>query len=109
MKLADMSRLKMPTGGPTWNPGVTFSSLAVGRSVCGSPPRALPPLTSGVSTLIRQSRRDVVQHLLGEQLLKVGPSWSFPERKLNIQSSLFQWDYFTFTKRPLCQPDVFYS
>lgn len=69
----------MPPGGPTWIPGVTFSSLAVGGRVCGSLPRALHPLTSGVSTLIRQSRRDVVQHLLREQLL-AGPSWSFPEQ-----------------------------
>lgn len=70
IKLAEMSRLKMPTGGPTWIPGVTISSLAVGRCVCGSLPRALHPLTSGVSTLIRQSRRDVVLHLLRERLLK---------------------------------------
>lgn len=71
IKLAETSRLKMPAGGPTGSPGVTFSDVA--------PP---PPGST---------------------------CWPFPEPKLNIQSPLVQWDYFTFTKRPLCQPDVFYS
>lgn len=48
IKLTQTSRLKMPTGGPAWNPGVTFGSLAVGGSVRGPPPRALPP-SPGVS------------------------------------------------------------
>lgn len=61
----------MSTGGQTWIPGATSSSLAAGRRVRGSlPRRALLPRTSGVPTLIRQSRRDVGQHLLGEQLLQ---------------------------------------